>query len=167
MSTCPHFANVFSITVSQSVSLVTFILMKCIECGCVAVATRSPPIGLEDISTHSFWSPTEVKFVMVWVILKMKGPFLASRWDNESTLKMRRELTYSISATMTLHPSSAKRLHIASPKPEPPPVTIATFPSRRLPSTFCPSAILFTMSFRLTDRVVSPSYSLFWSIGAQ
>jgi hypothetical protein len=36
--------------------------------------------------------------------------------------------TYSISAMMTLHPSSAKRFDIASPNPLPPPVTIATLP---------------------------------------
>lgn len=40
-----------------------------------------------------------------------------------------------MSATMTLQPSSANLLEIASPNPEPPPVTIATLPLRRLPRT--------------------------------
>lgn len=38
----------------------------------------------------------------------------------------------SRSATRTLQPSSEKRLEIASPKPEPPPVTMATLPWRRV-----------------------------------
>ena len=41
-----------------------------------------------------------------------------------------------MSATMTLAPSSAKRLEIPSPKPLPPPVTMQTLPARRLPRTF-------------------------------
>jgi hypothetical protein len=65
----------------------------------------------------------------------------------EMTFEMRTEThrerrkTYSISATITLHPSSAKRLQIASPKPEPPPVTMATLPWRRLPRTLGSVAI--------------------------
>ena len=53
----------------------------------------------------------------------------------------KRIVTHSISATMTLAPSSANRLQIASPKPEPPPVTIATLPSSRVPRTLGSLAI--------------------------
>src|SRR6185437_599227 len=41
----------------------------------------------------------------------------------------------AISLTTTLAPSSAKRLAIASPKPEPPPVTTATLFSSRMMSS--------------------------------
>jgi hypothetical protein len=50
--------------------------------------------------------------------------------------------TGSRSATMTLHPSAAKRLEIASPKPLPPPVTMATLPARRVPRTLGSGSIV-------------------------
>jgi hypothetical protein len=50
----PNLSSVFSINCSQSSSLATLVLMKCMECGWVVFATRSPPTGLYRMSTFNY-----------------------------------------------------------------------------------------------------------------
>jgi hypothetical protein len=103
----------------------------------VAVATLSPPTGLVTVNIKSL-QPHPLKPLILFL------PEYERSFEYESNSLTKKEIgAYSISATMTLHPSSANRLHIASPNPDPPPVTMATLPARRAPSIFGSSAIFW------------------------